>query len=302
LGRAIVIQSTHAVSFRENTNYSTPERMISALGQLPPMAQVLARLQRLLSDTNSGLDDVAQLLRLDAALTTRVIQISNSVWFRRGSPCRTIEEAMNRVGFREVYHVVAVAASGSIVAQPLAAYGRNAQQAWRESIGCAFAAEILAERLGEDTAVAYMSGLLHSIGRLAFNNCLTRADEPVKILQDESFPRDHSGAELALFGFTQADVSARMMEQWGFAAENIEPVRFQYEPLEAPDPHDRMTALLYAGRFLRTAVCHEVPPADIPGVDDVFQTIRLTRDDVLDCLPQLQSQIDRALQIAKVTD
>lgn len=270
------------------------------MGQLPPMAQVLARLQRLLSDANSGLDDVAQLLRLDAALTTRVIQISNSVWFRRGSPCRTIEEAMNRVGFREVYHVVAVAASGSIVAQPLAAYGRDALQMWRESIGCAFAAEMLAERLGEDTAVAYMSGLLHSIGRLAVNKVLTPADQPVKLLADEGFPRDHSGAELAMFGFTQADVSARMMEQWGFAPENIEPVRFQYEPLEAPDPHDRMAAVLFAARFLRTAACQETPSAEIPGVEEVFAAIRLTREDVLSCLPALQLQIGRALQITKV--
>jgi HD-like signal output (HDOD) protein len=274
--------------------------MIAAMGQLPPMAQVLARLQRLLSDANSGLDDVAQLLRLDAALTTRVIQISNSVWFRRGSPCRTIEEAMNRVGFREVYHVVAVAASGSIVAQPLAAYERDALQMWSESIGCAFAAEMLAERLGEDTAVAYMSGLLHSIGRLAVNRVLTPEGAPAKVLTDESFPRDHSGAELALFGFTQADVSALMMEQWGFAPENIEPVRFQYDPLEAPDPHDRMAALLFAARFLRTAACREVPTTDASVVDEVFQTIRLTREDVLSCLPALQMQIARALQITKV--
>jgi HD-like signal output (HDOD) protein len=274
--------------------------MIAAMGQLPPMAQVLARLQRLLSDTNSGLDDVAKLLRLDAALTTRVIQISNSVWFRRGSPCRTIEEAMNRVGFKEVYHVVAVAASGSIVARPLEAYGRNAVEMWRESIGCAFAAEMLAERLGEDTAVAYMSGLLHSIGRLAVNKFLTPPDQPPKIVVDEGFPRDHSGAELAMFGFTQADVSALMLEQWGFAEENVVPVRFQYDPLEAPEPHDRMAAVLYAARFLRTAACQQTPDANIPGVDDVFHTIRLTREDVLACLPALQMQIGRALQITTV--
>lgn len=288
--------------FPENSpNYSTPERLVAAMGQLPPMAQVLSRLQRLLSDTNSGLDDIASLIRLDPAMTTRVIQISNSAWFGRGGGCRTIEAAVNRVGFREVYHVVAVAASGAIVAQPLPAYGRDALTMWRESVAAAFAAETLAERLGEDTAVAYMSGLLHGVGRLAINKCLLGADgAPVKTLADEGFPGDYSGAELAMFGFTQADVGAGMLEKWAFAPENIESVRHQYEPLEAEEPHDRMSAVLYLARFLRTAVCQGEPPADVPGLDDVSATLRLTYDELLECIEPLQAKVTRAMQIMKV--
>lgn len=288
--------------FPENSpNYSTPERLVAAMGQLPPMAQVLARLQRLLSDTNSGLDDIATLIRLDPAMTTRVIQISNSAWFGRGGGCRTIEAAVNRVGFREVYHVVAVAASGAIVAQPLAAYGRDALTMWRESVAAAFAAEMLAERLGEDTAVAYMSGLLHGIGRLPVNKCLTGADgQPAKTLADEGFPGDHSGAELALFGFTQADVGACMLEKWAFANENVESVRHQYEPLEADEPHDRTSAILYCARFLRTSICTGTPPEDVPGMDDVLVTLRLDRNELLDYLPGLEQQVSRAMQLMKV--
>ncbi len=288
--------------FPENSsNYSTPQRLVAAMGQLPPMAQVLARLQRLLSDTNSGLDDIAGLIRLDPAMTTRVIQISNSAWFGRGGGCRTIEAAVNRVGFREVYHVVAVAASGAIVAQPLVAYGRQAVDMWRESVACAFAAEALAERLGEDTAVAYMSGLLHGIGRLPINKCLIGpTGDPVKTLPDEGFPADQSGAETALFGFTQADVGACMLERWAFSPENIEPVRHQYEPLEADEPHDRMSAVLYGARFLRSTVCTGTPVEETTEMDDVFGSIRLTRDDVLEYLPALNEQVTRALQMMKL--
>lgn len=288
--------------FPENSpNYSTPERLVAAMGQLPPMAQVLSRLQRLLSDTNSGLDDIASLIRLDPAMTTRVIQISNSAWFGRGGGCRTIEAAVNRVGFREVYHVVAVAASGAIVAQPLAAYGRDALTMWRESVAAAFAAETLAERLGEDTAVAYMSGLLHGIGRLAINKCLMGADgQPLKTLADEGFPGDFSGAELAMFGFTQAEVGACMLEKWAFASENVESVRHQYEPLEAEEPHDRMSAVLYCARYLRSAVLQADTLGDAPELDDVLPTVRMTREELLEFIPPLNEQVTRAMQIMKV--
>jgi HD-like signal output (HDOD) protein len=270
------------------------------MGQLPAIAQVLARLQRLLSDTNSSLDDVTALIRLDAAMSTRVIQISNSAWFKRGSTSQTIDEAVNRVGFREIFHLVSVVASRSMIAQPLSAYKRDAQTTWRESLACAFAAELLATRLGEDTAVAYMSGLLHGIGRLAINKCLTTG-EAGRTLVDSGFPGDFSGSELALFGFTQADVGALMLQKWTFAQENIQPVRHQYDPLAADEPHDRMSAILYGARFLRTAVCQGEPPEHIEGADDVFHAIRMERSDIVECLPELQQQISRAVQITTVT-
>jgi HD-like signal output (HDOD) protein len=281
----------------------TPEKLAAELRQLPPVARVLARLQRLLANPDSGIADVASLIRLDAALATRIIQISNSVWFGRGEPCQTIEDAVNRVGFREVYHLVAVMASGAIVAQPLIAYGRDAMTMWRESVACAFAAETLAGHLGEDTSVGYTAGLLHGIGRLAIDHHVITtgpAGVTVKQLADEGFPLDYSGAEFALLGFNQADVGACMLEKWDLPPNIIEPIRHQYEPLEAEEPHDRMAALLYGARLLRTIVCFHQEPGATDAEEEIFSCLRLDRAAVLAALPELQDQLARVHQMTKL--
>ena len=279
-------------------DFSTAARLAATNGKLPPMAQVLARLQHLLSDVNSSLDDVAALIRLDSALATRVIQVSNSAWFGRGGGSRTIEESVNRVGFKEVFHLVSAVGANAIVAQPLVAYGRDALTMWRESVTCAFAAELLAERLGEDSAVGYMNGLLHGIGRLAVNPCVAIiTGDPARQLTDDGFPGDHSVAELALLGYTQADVAACMLAKWGFPPANAEPVRHQYDPLAADVPHDRMSAVLYCARYLRTSLCGGQPAADIPGFSDVLESLPLSRDEVEECLPALKQKVDRTLQM-----
>jgi len=275
----------------------TPELLVAALGALPPTAQVLARLQRLLADPNSDLGDVSALLRLDAAMTTRLIKISNSPWYNRGQPCHTIEESVNRIGFREVYQVVSIAASSSLVAQPLAAYGLGAISIWRESVACALAGELLAEDLGDDTAASFMNGLLHAIGRQAINRYLTANG---KTLTDGLFPLDFSGAEFALFGFTQADVGAFMLKKWSFTAENIEPVRRQYEPLEAAEPYDRLAAILYAARLLATAICSGQAVPEYSGEEEILGSLRLTRDSVLGDLPKLELKLSRAEQIVRI--
>lgn len=278
----------------------TAELLVADLKPLSPVAHVLARLQRLLSDPNSGLDDIAELIRLDAALTTRIIQISNSVWFRRGLPCTSIAEAMNRVGFREVYKIVGVVASDSLVSQPLVAYSRNALATWRESVACAFAAEILADRLGEDMPGAYMMGLLHVIGRLPINQYLQAGDAKGRILTDEGFPHEHSGAEFALLGFTQANTGALMLTKLGFSPGIIQPISHQYAPLETPAAHDRMAAVLYGARLLGAAYTHKLTLENLHADEEILGLTRLTGEEVFSHLPDLNNQLSRALQLTKI--
>jgi HD-like signal output (HDOD) protein len=276
---------------------SNPEQLVAHLGALPPTAQVLARLHALLADTNSDLGDVAILLRLDAAMTTRVIKISNSTWYGRGQPCHTIEEAVNRIGFREVFQVVSIAASSAVVAQPLAAYGRGAIRTWRESVACALAGEVIAEALGDDTAISFLNGLLHAIGRQAFNRYAATTGAN---FTDTGFPLDFSGAEFILLGFTQAAAGACMLKKWNFTADSIEPVRCQYEPLEASEPYDRLAAILYAARLLSTAVCSGQDVPETPGEAEILATLRLSREDLFSHQLPLQNKLARAEQIARI--
>lgn len=278
-------------------NFSTPELLVAGLGVLPPTAQILARLQGLLADPNSDLGDVSALLRLDAAMTTRVIRISNSSWYSRGQPCHTIDESVNRIGFREVFQVVSIAASSALVAQPLTAYGRGAISIWRESVACALAGELIAASLNEDTAASFMNGLLHAIGRQAINRYAVSAG---KTLADGGFPRDYSGEEFVLLGYTQADAGACMLKKWNFTAENIQPIRYQYEPLEAAEPHDRLALILYAARLLSTAVCTGQAVPEVPGEEDILDHLRLSRDDIFAQQANLETKLKRAEQIVRI--
>jgi HD-like signal output (HDOD) protein len=266
--------------------------------QLPPTARVLSRLQKLLADANSGLDDVATLLRLDASLTTRVIQISNSVYFGRGNPCRTIEDAVNRVGFREIYRLVAIVASGAIVAGPLPAYTLSNEQVWDDSVACGLASELIADSLGEDASVAYTIGLLRAVGRQPINQYVQHVNAS-RVFTHDGFPLEHSGSEFAALGFSQANVAASMLEKWDFARAIIEPIRKQYEPLEASEDHDRMACILFSARLLTANLLNREEPQVAQNEDEILGHLRLARGDILALLPVLEGEFTRASQIAK---
>jgi len=279
-------------------NTPLPETLIAAMRQLPPTARVLARLQQLLMDPNSSLDDISVLLRLDASLVTRIIQISNSILFRRGDACTDIEQAVNRVGFREIYRLVAIVTASNVVAGPIPAYGLDADKVWTESICCAIGAELIAQSLNEDAAMAYTAGLLHGIGRLPINHYFQNLDKG-RQLANAGFPFDCSHAELAFFAYTQAEVGARMLRKWDFPEGVIEAVRGLYAPLTAPAPHDRSSCMLYASRLLYAQVSTGVEQDAAPDEADILSELRIDRPGLLELAPALERGLEHARKITQ---
>jgi len=260
---------------------------------------VLPRLQRLLTNPNSGLFEIVELVRLDTALTARIIQISNSPWFGRGANCQTIEEAVNRVGFHQVHRLVATAAVSTVMEKSLSVYGIDDKAMWKASVACAFAAEMLAVRVGEDVAEAYTIGLLHAVGRVPIDN-YGRDRRPQITLVDGGFPLEHSAAERALLGYSQADVGACMLKNWEFGPVAVEAIRAEYTPLEALLPYDRMAAVIYGARMLRTVVCQTGEPQSIRADAAVLDVLRLTETELLGFLPDLRAQMTRAKQMTEM--
>ena len=243
----------------------TPGDMVGEMQDLPLAPKVLPRLKRLLSDPNSTLQEIAGLIRLDPAIAARVLQVANSAYYSKGIRCFTVDEAVRRVGFNEVYELVAYAVASQVLVRPLEVYDLDADDLWRGSVCCALAAEILAERTGQDRDVAYTAGLLHAVGMVVIDGWALKNGRAVK-LRDTGFPHQADACETAAFGFTQAETGAVLLENWDFPASISEPVRWQQSPSAAGE-HDRMTSLLYAARWLRCSVCRGTPVnPNVPAV------------------------------------
>jgi hypothetical protein len=136
---------------------------------LPPVPKVIMRLQPMLVDYNTDLREMAAVIRLERALAARILQVSNSAYMGLGSRARSIEEAITRLGFREVRRLVTIVIGMQMMEKPLPAYGLDAKELWRQAVACAIAAEQIAGYIDEDPAAAYALGLLHSVGMVVVN-------------------------------------------------------------------------------------------------------------------------------------
>jgi HD-like signal output (HDOD) protein len=231
----------------------TPEEIVSEVRHLPSAPKVLPRLKRLLRDGNSSMQEIVRLIRLDPGIAARVLQMGNSAYFNQGAQSATVDDAVHRVGYDQIYELVSFAVASQVLVRPLEVYGVEADELWKLSVACALAAEAIAARTGQDRDIAYTLGLLHNVGMVAIDEWALRNARDLR-LRSAGFPREASEHERAVFGFTQAEAGAALLREWEFSGVVTEPVRWQYAP-RATATHAKLASLLYAAKWLRNVVC-----------------------------------------------
>jgi HD-like signal output (HDOD) protein len=264
-----------AAAMKSPQRLLTPDDIVGAVRHLPSAPKILPRLKRLLCDGNSAVHEIVALIRFDSGIVARVLQVSNSVYFGKGARCLTVEEAVSRVGFDQVYELVSYAVASQVLVRPLEVYGLEADELWKISVACALGAETVAEHTGQDPEMSYTIGLLHGVGMVAIDGWALQHARHLK-LPTLAFPQEASASERAVLGFTQAEVGGALLREWGFAREMTEPVRWQYAPHGAGS-EKRMADLLFAAKWLRSAVC-AADPVDWPPLPDAacLQSLDLT--------------------------
>ena len=160
------------------------------------------------------------------ALTFHVIRLSNSVLFGLHERNDSLEGAVGRVGFNESYRLVGFAATNQVCQRDLPTYRLKASRLWENAVATAAASEVLALPAGCDVGLAYVTGLLRTIGRVVIDGMACGHVYP-----GESEWPSVAEWERRTFGMTSTEVSVTLLTHWRFPSELIESIRGRHDPL-----------------------------------------------------------------------
>jgi HD-like signal output (HDOD) protein len=205
------------------------ESLLRAAQSLPSAPRILAQLGRKIHDGHCGLAEITALLKCDAALTARIIRVSNSVMYRTGEAHASLDEALLRLGLTEVYRIAGMAATAQLSESELPFYGVTASQFRENALLTALIMEQLAPGVRVDRSEAYTAGLLRSIGKVAIDRwfCGPNAANARDIffhggpLQD--WETDH-------VGLSANEAAGAILLDWNFPETTAAAVRQHYSP------------------------------------------------------------------------
>ncbi|HEY9249887.1 MAG TPA: HDOD domain-containing protein [Rariglobus sp.] len=222
----------------------TPEVIKRGAQSMPSAPRVYARLQDLLERDDSTMDDVVDMVRLDSGLASGVLRLSNSPIFRRGSPVCSLDEAINRIGMREVNRIVGVTLAGQLFTSVLPLYGVDGEALWQNSLTTALAMSFLATASMENERQAYTLGLLRPVGRVILQKLALTTPGRFEPLPPQSTGAAATEWEQKQFGASNAEVTALLLAEWGFSVPLCTAVRQHMRP-PVGAAYGRLAAILH---------------------------------------------------------
>ena len=204
-------------------------KRLSRTGALPTLPSVASAALGIARDPEADVKELCDIVRTDVGLSARVLRIANSAALARRRAARELSEAVLTIGLRKACDVLVAACARQLydVSSPQAA------KLWEHSLAAAVAAEEIARRTRlVDAQRAFLPGLFHDVGRIAF----FLADD-VGLAALDRMVDGREGTRCMLenewYGFDHTEVAACLVEEWGLAMEQSDAIRWHHAPAKA---------------------------------------------------------------------
>ncbi|WP_300652998.1 HDOD domain-containing protein [Hydrogenophaga sp.] len=216
------------------------EALLNFPRALPAMSRTVSDLLAEMNKDDPSPKRVSDLISQDPSLTTRVLRLSNSAFFRVSRKIGSAEEAVAMLGMTHVRSLVMAAALGSSFKN---VPGVNLPQFWRYSLRVADISKSLAGVLRQNESNAFTAGLIHAIGDLIMHIAMPDLVGPLD-MGTPPLDLNRAQAEMSVFGYTYAQVGAGMAEKWQFPTTIVSALNNQISPFEG-ESYDPLGGVLH---------------------------------------------------------
>lgn len=211
------------------------------IDRLPVFPRAAREVLKYVTNPDVTIGELVRVTSLDPVLAGLLIQTANSAFYSPRTPLTDIRQAISYIGFETTRKVLLGATFRPVFASS------RLHPLWNHSLDVAQACERLARSssLPIDPSEAFLAGLVHDVGRLAFSIM------PAAFL--ERFYRLTDGGcapvqvEVCLSGLHHGEVGAETLKQWKFADTLVEAIRYHHRPERSPLA---LPSLLYLAEFI----------------------------------------------------
>jgi HD-like signal output (HDOD) protein len=219
---------------------------MNEIHELPVLPEVLFRVQALVNSDEGNAATLGRITEQDPSLTTKILKVANSSYFGQANQrISSLQLAIARIGFNEVRNIVT--AISCIKQFSKRSNLLDYKAFWRHSLAAAYLTKIIADTAqikytAQDKQFFFLSGLLHDIGILVFDQFFRKEFEEII---DYALKKECSflTAEEQVIGKESHQmVGSALLEVWKIDPVVISGVRFHHHGLDKVPEHHRTIA------------------------------------------------------------
>jgi putative nucleotidyltransferase with HDIG domain len=274
--------------------------LVHGVDGLVTLPAVFVRINQLIENPDSTVDDIARAVNLDPSFTVRLLRVANSSFYGFASAVDTASKAVSVIGTGQIRNLaLSTSIASSFAGLPNTLVSMD--NFWRHSLYCGLAARKLAGLAGKcDADALFTAGLLHDIGELIiFNRLPAQAKEALLRVLDSADELAVNQAEQQVMGFDHAQVGEQLSQQWKLPAMLSECIAFHHN-IHAAKRYPREVALVHIANILALmAEVHTLEPADVSPIDpDAWKITGLSvADAVVATVQEIQAEFADAEKV-----
>lgn len=210
------------------------------------LPEIYAQLNRKLADPHASNPQIADVVQLDAGLSSSLLKIVNSAFYGFPSTISTISQAISIIGRNELAELVLGKSVISVFNQ-LAVKPEILQTHWRRSLLCGLLSKQLGKQIPGCEASPdslFVAGLLHDIGKLViWHEVPDLSNELLELELEPDESKSYLLKEREQLGFDHTLVGALLLESWKLPELLVTTTRFYATP-EVAESHQQATSIV----------------------------------------------------------
>jgi HD-like signal output (HDOD) protein len=208
-------------------------RALRSLSELPPFSPILAKLIASLAGGEVSFVQIGDLIEKDTVVAGSLLHIANSAMYARRSGINSVRHALSLLGLDKVRNAVLGMSITSMWSRVRIPDTFSMARFNTHSAAVAILSDLLAQRLlpVRYPEGAFVSGLLHDLGRLLIASALPGEHEAIFRMRHVT-GRATLDCEREVLGFTHPDLSSDALAVWNLPA----PIRVAVADHHAPMP------------------------------------------------------------------
>jgi HD-like signal output (HDOD) protein len=267
------------------TGSAAAKNYLKTVPKLPSPPTLVVELLTVLKQPDIDLDRVLELIAYDPALSGELLKRANSAAHLCDQPVVDVGEAIARIGFYETYCILVAYLGSKFGALSGAGETLDLEHFWRHSALTAVTASVLADAIGESKSAAFITGLLHDVGKLIF-----AATDPARyasaLNRRAAYGPFLADTERTVFGVDHPELAACLLADWKLPEYVTVPVRYHHR-VQVNQPYGRLTAITHAADIIAHWLDEHPDEPDSFAVDDVcLEVMEISRQELDPLVPK----------------
>lgn len=260
-------------------------RMEKGYLNFPVLSEVGIKAVEIINNENNSFEELIEVIKPDQAISSKVMSVSNSSFYRGQMPIETLESALTRIGLKEAGNIVLAYSLRELYKDNKNKFHQRLKVLWDHSLTTAVLSKNIGLRNGcSNSERIYSAALFHDIGKLLLMPVLIELQSKRDDISDEIIDN--------ILAALHVNIGMNLLKHWEFSSFFIDVIKQHHDISDPKNIATEIKYIMLANQLSKLSVeqyqdC-ELEQGSIAGL---CRNLGLNKSDINELMKQSMEQV-----------